>query len=62
MHFVPNQVLLNLDIEFDANLSIADLAKAITRIEKNIAHEHPEVHRIFLEAKPFRRDLPTLAE
>jgi divalent metal cation (Fe/Co/Zn/Cd) transporter len=57
MHFGPNQVLLNLDIEFDAGLSIADLAKAITRIEKNITHEHPEIHRIFIEAQPFRRDL-----
>jgi divalent metal cation (Fe/Co/Zn/Cd) transporter len=62
MHFGPNQVLLNLDIEFDAGLSLADLAKTITRIEKNIVHEHPEIHRIFIEAQPFRRDFPPLAE
>jgi cation diffusion facilitator family transporter len=60
MHFGPNQVLLNLDIEFDANLSLADLAKAIARIEKTIGHAHPEIHRIFIEAQPFRRELPPL--
>jgi cation diffusion facilitator family transporter len=55
MHFGPDQILLNLDIEFDAGLSMTGLADAIRRIEQRIGEQYPEIQQIFIEAKPFRR-------
>ncbi len=54
MHFGPQEILLNLDIEFRAHLGAEELAHAVDRLEKAIREKHPEVRRIFIEAEAFR--------
>lgn len=51
LYFGPQEVLLNLEIQFQPNLSTEKLALAIERLEKQIRQEHPEIKRIFIEAK-----------
>ncbi len=50
MHLSPNEVLLNLDIQFREDLSSKDLALAVDRVEQRIRRAHPQVQRIFIEA------------
>lgn len=49
MHFGPEEILLNLDIRFREELSVAEVTEAIDRIEQKICRAHPDVNRIFIE-------------
>ncbi len=51
LYFSPQEVLLNLEIQFQQNLSTEKLAVAVERLEKQIRQEHPEIKQIFVEAK-----------
>ena len=51
MHLGPDAILVNLDVQFRRNLAAAELEKAIERLEEKIRRKHPEVQRIFLEAR-----------
>ncbi|WP_017299529.1 cation diffusion facilitator family transporter [Nodosilinea nodulosa] len=51
LHFGPHEVLLNIEIQFRPDLSVAELAEAIDRLEAKIRHRHPEISTIFVEAK-----------
>jgi cation diffusion facilitator family transporter len=51
MHLGPAELLLNLDVEFNPDLDFPEIAQAIERLESNIRKEHPEVKRIFIEAR-----------
>lgn len=51
MHLGPKGVLVNLDVQFRPGLSAGELEKAIERLEGRIRKAHPEVERIFLEAR-----------
>lgn len=51
MHLGPYDVLLTVEIEFKSNLSAADVAVAIDRIDRRIRADHPEVRHIFLETQ-----------
>jgi len=51
MHFGPNEVLLNLDVQFRRGLSAEEVEAAVDRLEKNIRRRHPEITRIFIEAE-----------
>ena len=53
MHFGPDEVLLNLDIQFRKELSSAELAATVDRLEKAIRQKHPVIKRIFIEAEAF---------
>ncbi len=50
MHFGPNEVLLNLDVEMEPHLSSAEVAAAVDRLESKIRQKHPEIKRIYVEA------------
>ena len=50
MHFGPEQILLNISVNFDPELSFPDLTQAIQRIEGKIQGQFPRVRQIFLEA------------
>jgi len=54
MHFGPEQVLLNLDIEFRPNLSASEVTAAVDRLEKRIRAKRPNVKRIFIEAQSLK--------
>jgi cation diffusion facilitator family transporter len=51
MHFSPDEVLLNLAVEFRPSVSATEITAAVDRLEKKIRDEHPEVHHIFIEAR-----------
>lgn len=54
MHFGPEQVLLNLDIEFRHDLSASEITAAVDRLEAGIRKERPSIKRIFIEAESLR--------
>lgn len=56
MHLGPDEVLLDLDIELRSDLSAEDTALAIEDLERTIAHELPQMTRIFVEASVFERE------
>lgn len=51
MHLGPNDVLLNLNIQFRRDLSTTELAVAVDRLEKAIRDKHPDIKRIFIETE-----------
>ncbi len=51
MHFGPTNVLLTLDVRFKKELSVADVATAVTRMEEKIQSQYPHINRIYVEAK-----------
>ncbi|MCI0461665.1 MAG: cation diffusion facilitator family transporter [Gemmataceae bacterium] len=51
MHFGPKDVLLTLEIEFRPDLTAAQAAAAIDRLDKAIRTAHPEVRHLFVEAQ-----------
>jgi cation diffusion facilitator family transporter len=60
MHLGPNEVLLNLEIEFQPHVSAADVIAAVARLERLIQEQFPYVKRIFVEAAPLTRsDAPS---
>ena len=55
MQLGPEQVLLNVDIQFRKGLDLLELEAAIDRIEARIREVEPTVQHIFIEAESFRR-------
>jgi cation diffusion facilitator family transporter len=51
MQLGPEEVLLNLAVEFRDGLSADEAMQAIRRVEGAIREKHPEVRRIFIEIK-----------
>ena len=59
MHLGPNEVLLNLEVQFQEGLSSGELTASVARMEANIRHAHPEIKRIFIEVDALvERELP----
>jgi divalent metal cation (Fe/Co/Zn/Cd) transporter len=52
MHLGPDEILLNLEVEFHTGSSAADQMSAVIRMEEAIRRAHPAVKRIFIEARP----------
>jgi divalent metal cation (Fe/Co/Zn/Cd) transporter len=61
MHFGPEEVLLNLQIDFRPGLPPGQITEAISRLEEKIREKHPAIKRIFIEARVLQ-DGPRLAE
>jgi len=51
MHLGPEEVLLNLEIDFRAGLHPGQITESIQRLEEEIRRQHPEIQRIFIEAR-----------
>ena len=51
LHFGPEEILLNLEIQFTDQLSAEELAIAVERLETTIRTKHSEIQNIFIEAK-----------
>ena len=51
MHFGPHEVLLAVNVEFKSELSAAEVATAVDRVEADLRAAYPEVKRIFIEAE-----------
>jgi len=57
MHLGPNDVLVNLSLDFADNLSAGEVERAITELEERIRAGHQEVNRVFIEAQSWRAHL-----
>jgi hypothetical protein len=54
MHLGPEDILLNVSLDFEDSLSAADVEGAITDFERRIKKSFPHVRRMFLEAQAWR--------
>lgn len=55
MHFGPKEVLLNMDLSFQSGLTTREINDAVERVERQIRTNHPQVKRIFLEARALKK-------
>lgn len=51
MYMGPNDLLVNLGVNFKPGISAENVHEAIHRIEKNINSEYPECMRVYIEAE-----------
>jgi cation diffusion facilitator family transporter len=51
MHLGPEEVLLNLEIDFHEALPPGQITESVNRLEQEIRRRHPEIQRIFIEAR-----------
>ena len=51
MHLGPEEVMLNLDVELEPELTAEDVARTVDEIEHAIQDEFPEISRIYIEAR-----------
>ena len=56
MHFGPEEILLNLDVQFRSDLQAAELVGVIDDLEKEIHAKHPGVKQIFIEVEGIKSD------
>jgi cation diffusion facilitator family transporter len=54
MHLGPDDVLLNIEVQFTPGLPAEAIHEAVLRIEERITERYPEVSRIFIEVKALR--------
>lgn len=55
LYFGPDDVLINLDVEFKDNLSSDEIETTVDRIEQNIKIAIPAVNRIYIEAEAIKK-------
>ena len=60
MHLGPQDILLNISLDFADHLNSSQVEEAISTLEQRIKAEHPDVKRIFIEAQSVRRHLESL--
>ena len=53
MHLGPEDILLNLSLDFRSGLSTDEVEHTVSELESRIKGDHPEVRRIFIEAQSF---------
>jgi len=58
LYFGPQEILLNLDVNFKDTLSLTEIEDTIDRIESNIRKILPGVNKIFIEAESIKRNSP----
>ena len=61
LYFGPNDVLVDIDVNFTDELTADEIEKTIDRIESKIREALPVVNRIFIEAegiRPIKRQIP----
>ena len=51
MHMGPDDVLLNLSVDFADDLNSAEVEAVISELERRIKTAHPEIKRLFIEAQ-----------
>lgn len=55
LYFGPNEVLVTLDVKFEAGLTSDEIESVIDSVEDRIREQIPSVNRIFIEAETIRR-------
>lgn len=51
MHLGPEEVLMNLELDFRPGLPPGKITESVNRLEQEIRRKHPEIQRIFIEAR-----------
>jgi cation diffusion facilitator family transporter len=51
MYVGPDDILLTLDVEFQANTTASDIARAVDAIEREIRAAYPKISRIYIEGR-----------
>ena len=51
MHFGPAEILVVMSVDFENTMSAKEVEDTVTKIEKSIKKEFPEVKRVFIEAQ-----------
>jgi divalent metal cation (Fe/Co/Zn/Cd) transporter len=54
MHLGPHTILLTLDVQFGMNLTSKDVEATVTRVEKAIRSQYPDIKHIFIEANALK--------
>jgi cation diffusion facilitator family transporter len=49
MHFGPDEVLLNMKIQFRAGIEAAELMETVDRLEARIRQQYPQIKHIYIE-------------
>jgi divalent metal cation (Fe/Co/Zn/Cd) transporter len=55
LYFGPNQVLVNLNVNFADDLTADEIEETVDRLEAGIKVALPKVNRIYIEAEAIRR-------
>ena len=61
MHLGPQDILLNISLDFSDDLDSSQVEEAISTLEQRIKAEHSDVKRVFIEAQSVRRHLESIA-
>ena len=56
MHMSPNQILLNLEVDFAEQLNSTDVENSVSALETEIKQIIPEINWVFISAKSFVRN------
>ena len=51
MQLAPQELLVNLEIQFSKKLTGEEIASTVDNSEAKIRRKHPEIKQIFIEAK-----------
>ena len=51
MHLGPEDILLNISVDFKDAMSSGNVETTISALEKNIKNKYPEIKRVFIEAQ-----------
>jgi cation diffusion facilitator family transporter len=62
MHMGPDEVLLNIEVQFTHGLPAEEIHAAIHRIEEHISKPFPEVNRVFVEVEVPPTTTPAAAD
>jgi divalent metal cation (Fe/Co/Zn/Cd) transporter len=62
VHLGPDDVLLNLSLDFASDLSADQVEAAISDLERRVKSAYPEIRRVFIEAQSWRGHRAALAE
>ena len=58
MHIGPQDILVNLSVEFRDECHADGIEAAVARMDSAIRREHPNVRRVFIEAESWKRRQP----
>ena len=54
MHLSPQDILLNLSIDFKDQLTSQEVEREVSEMEREIKEKFPEIKRVFIEAQSWR--------
>ena len=56
MYFGPHEVLLTLEVKFRDDLSMVGVRNTISRLQKSVQQEYPDITRIYFASESLAHD------